>query len=464
MVPTVAYGFPVEYGFPVDGIVGSPSDDGGFVRCVLDRAPACVVVVDPNGRVAYANRALRHLAGRLDEDVIGSDFVEFLDPTDVSWASTAFGEVMSSMTVESGDGHLWAPVRLRLLRPDGGSVPVMVTGRGGVPGVAGIVYDIRPAHSEELLSRVLRGISAGTPVDDLLALVMEMIVVGPFELSAAVLQPDDEGRFQVVADTDPELAECLVAEGPVPWSNPVSEPVLERVGRIAGPVGTRLGEAGFVDLWHLAVESALGASTYRVVVASPVRHVTSHGIIERVREAHELAGVVLMRSQTDEMLSHAASHDPLTRLPNRTGFRQRANGLRHGPMVALYVDLDGFKAINDRHGHLAGDHVLSVIADRLRTATRPGDLVARLGGDEFVVVLAPDATRDPEERGRSTAHRICDLVSETIDLGDDRVVGVAASVGITVAPPDIELDRLLHDADEAMYAAKRAGGNQHVLL
>jgi diguanylate cyclase (GGDEF)-like protein/PAS domain S-box-containing protein len=441
-----------------------PSADPDFARRVLDHAPACLVVVDPSGRIVYANRAMLVLAGRSAVGVIGADILEYVHPDDRAWAAEAFSEVMAAPeTAELDDERPWAPVQLRFVRSDGASVPVLVTGHGGVREIGGVIYDVRVARTEELLGAVLRGIASGRPVEELLTKVMEMIVVSPIELSAAVLQSYDDGRFRVVATTDTALAAALGHDGPAPWSTPTSEPVTERVERLSGPFGAWLASEGFVDLWYAAVRSVIGTSTYRIVVASRSRHSTSNGIVARLRRARELAGVILMRAQTDEALAHAASHDSLTGLPNRAGFHERADQLRTGPVVALYVDLDGFKVINDRHGHSAGDRVLSVIADRLLAATRPADLVARLGGDEFVVVLSPDGVRDPAERGRATAERICELVGEAVDLGDDTLVGVSASVGVTVADPDADLDDVLDAADAAMYSAKRAGGNGHVL-
>jgi diguanylate cyclase (GGDEF)-like protein/PAS domain S-box-containing protein len=161
-------------------------------------------------------------------------------------------------------------------------------------------------------------------------------------------------------------------------------------------------------------------------------------------------------------LDDIAHHDPLTGLPNRRLLRDRlgqahaqaARG-RHGVGVAL-VDLDGFKPINDRLGHEAGDRVLRTVAERLGHCLRGGDTVARLGGDEFVLVLVNLA--DTAEAGQ-VLERVLHAVAQPIVLGDHEVQ-VSASVGLTVFPDDsADPDTLLRHADAAMYRAKEAGRN-----
>ncbi len=158
--------------------------------------------------------------------------------------------------------------------------------------------------------------------------------------------------------------------------------------------------------------------------------------------------------------AHAALHDPLTGLANRTAFdleiRRRLDRARlEGTLLALaYADLDGFKPVNDRYGHVAGDEVLRVVARRLETAFRGGDLVARLGGDEFAVILGQDGP--PPPLGARLEHAR-ELIAAPVDW-NGRELRVTASIGLAVFPAAADTaETLLERADEAMYRAKRQG-------
>ena len=151
---------------------------------------------------------------------------------------------------------------------------------------------------------------------------------------------------------------------------------------------------------------------------------------------------------------HQALHDSLTGLPNRAAFLaavDRLLGTDAGATVVL-LDLDGFKAVNDTHGHAAGDALLSEVAVRLRAALRPGEVAARLGGDEFALLL--DSTADQGAlRGRLDG--LVGALSAPVDL-DGTSVSVGASVGTAQAPGQgRSVDRLMRTADEAMYQCKR---------
>ncbi|MDI3338907.1 MAG: EAL domain-containing protein [Sphaerobacter sp.] len=188
-------------------------------------------------------------------------------------------------------------------------------------------------------------------------------------------------------------------------------------------------------------------------------------------ESH-VGGIVLTtRDVTERKLAEAelkrrAYHDPLTHLPNRAYFMDRlqaalARGRRRGDAVAvLFVDLDGFKAVNDQLGHQAGDELLVGMATRLRQSLREQDVVARLGGDEFAVLL--DRVTSPADATQA-AERILARLSERVTVGR-QVVPIAASIGVALGVPGIDRpDSVLRRADTALYAAKGAGKGVYVL-
>lgn len=174
---------------------------------------------------------------------------------------------------------------------------------------------------------------------------------------------------------------------------------------------------------------------------------------------------VTERVRLQAQLQHNAEHDPLTDLPNRALFtdrvRQALGGRRSGdPSTAvLFIDLDGFKAVNDRLGHQAGDELLVQAARRLQESVRAGDTAARLGGDEFAALILGDGTRDQGAR-EYQVHEIADRLRLTLSqpyrIGGGEV-RVAASIGVAFAEPAITPTDLMRNADLAMYRAKAAG-------
>jgi len=166
-------------------------------------------------------------------------------------------------------------------------------------------------------------------------------------------------------------------------------------------------------------------------------------------------------------LQHMAHYDPLTGLPNRVLLADRmkvalAQAERSGEKLAVcYLDIDGFKPVNDTWGHATGDRLLEEVAGRLRDAVRGGDTVARMGGDEFVILLAN--LIDVEEC-EAALSRLLQAVVRPIFI-DDAAMTVTASIGVTLFPDDgADADTLLRHADQAMYAAKEAGRNRHHLF
>lgn len=187
----------------------------------------------------------------------------------------------------------------------------------------------------------------------------------------------------------------------------------------------------------------------------------------------KMMGVV--RDITDEkawasQMHQLAHHDPLTGLPNRLVFENHLEGAlerakRNRSRVALvFIDLNGFKAVNDLLGHKAGDQVLICVASRLREVLRGSDGVARLGGDEFVVTLEGLSTaRTPEDEAHTIAGKLLATLTLPVRV-DNSLQHIGASLGIAFYPEHApNRDLLIHSADLAMYEAKRSGDNQYRL-
>jgi diguanylate cyclase (GGDEF)-like protein/PAS domain S-box-containing protein len=175
--------------------------------------------------------------------------------------------------------------------------------------------------------------------------------------------------------------------------------------------------------------------------------------------------ITLERSER-EQLRHDVLHDPLTGLANRVHLLQtlerclaRAARTAAARVAVIYLDLDGFKPVNDDLGHAVGDELLFEVGLRLRDAVRPGDHIARLGGDEFAIVLDPV---QPDERAERVAARILGRLAELFVLSKGQAT-VGASLGIALSMAGDDAAGLLAAADAAMYEAKRAGGRRFVV-
>ncbi len=159
-------------------------------------------------------------------------------------------------------------------------------------------------------------------------------------------------------------------------------------------------------------------------------------------------------------IHHLAYHDPLTDLPNRVSLGEELDRAlvrsREGEAFALlFLDLDGFKQVNDTHGHSVGDKLLIAASRRLRNCVRSSDTVARLGGDEFAVI---QQSRNIPDDAEALAKRIIEELSKPFDF-DGLDFHISASIGISFAAGrTVSRDEILVEADQAMYEAKRAGG------
>ena len=169
------------------------------------------------------------------------------------------------------------------------------------------------------------------------------------------------------------------------------------------------------------------------------------------------------RREAELSLQHVADHDPLTGLPNQRCFKERLaasmNAVRLSEaegVAVMFVDFDGFKAINDRFGHAAGDQFLVEMARRMCSCVRPGDLVGRLGGDEFAILVRTRGMPEDEDLA-SLATRVIETLAVPCSLSN-REVSAGVSIGICAdASCHASADSAISDADRAMYEAKQAG-------
>jgi diguanylate cyclase (GGDEF)-like protein len=181
------------------------------------------------------------------------------------------------------------------------------------------------------------------------------------------------------------------------------------------------------------------------------------GLLEvNLGDIESLVRLALDRRASHERLEHLAHHDPLTGLANRASFfNQLATAVQGtAPLGVAYLDLDGFKGANDRHGHAAGDEVLVELGRRFSREIRASDAVARLGGDEFGVMLS-----DPQSEAAASAvvERLLAAARRPIALATGAEVTLGASAGLVVVddPRGSTPDALIHQADTALYRAKR---------
>jgi diguanylate cyclase (GGDEF)-like protein len=254
-------------------------------------------------------------------------------------------------------------------------------------------------------------------------------------------RPELMGRAGVAATSNPLIFHAAL---------PIAGTWSVQVRGVAAASGLSAGVQGLLVLIAGTLVSALLFALVLVLTRSRQRAL---GMVER---------------KTGQ-LRHQALHDALTGLPNRVLVLDRAAQMlararrQRLPVAALYVDVDGFKHVNDTFGHAAGDELLRVLAKRLSSVVREGDTAARLGGDEFVV-LVEGSTLDagPE----LVAERLLEVLRQPYDMNDGQVsrrLSLTVSIGIAFGLRETA-EELLRDADLALYQAKLAGRNRYVLF
>jgi diguanylate cyclase (GGDEF)-like protein/PAS domain S-box-containing protein len=408
-------------------------DDEVDPLAILRDLPDAVIVVDKNARLLWGNRtAERTLGWSLDE--LRGEPVDFLcHPDDLPTALASLASV--------GDKEVGTAVEIRVRDRSGAYRSVEVRGRDASeePGIGGVIMAMR-----DVTDRARWEVAAGNP--DLYRSVLDhapaitMIIDGAGRLRGA------SRALTTLVGRDLETSLGHHLREFVTYSDALT--VEAELALAMSEPGQRSFEVAFTS------RDGSAAVPMSLTVVNLLDDRTVGGLVVSAVDITALA-------ESRARLHHLANHDQLTGLPNRAALTERLHDAlaaarrRDSSVSLLYCDLDGFKSVNDRYGHLAGDHVLKVTAERLLSATRAGDTVARMGGDEFVVLV-----EDGEARAiRALLSRVRDAVNAPIELPTGQVVTVALTAGAATADGASDVDDLLGRADAAMYAAKDRGQN-----
>jgi diguanylate cyclase (GGDEF)-like protein/PAS domain S-box-containing protein len=417
--------------------VGAPVHPVGFdatnpdsesFRVLADASPVGIAHLDEHGAVAYVNPRWREMTGGNLQ--AGGDPLEILHPDDRKRALTELDRHIreeSSVPVEcrlqsSGTHSRWVNLRVAPVYED----------------------EVRRGHvvSIEDITDLVAARESTSKLADIVESTTDLVVIIDFESGELTYLNSAAQAVLITAGESPPVIGDLYPKPEIKRFNDEALPVLRRGETWTGEMLT-LTEGGVL---------------LRIM----------HTITPELDEAGGILRLsVLGRDVTDQRqaeadLAHKATHDTLTGLPNRALLsdrldqaRARARRDRH-PVAVMFIDLDGFKAVNDSYGHEAGDGVLREVAQRLSIVLRPSDTVARLGGDEFVIVCE-------DMVGEADAMRVARRTLSTIATQPFAVpngeVELSASIGIAFSSyPGVRADTLLRDADAAMYRAKEATG------
>jgi diguanylate cyclase (GGDEF)-like protein/PAS domain S-box-containing protein len=417
----------------------SLQQERNLAESIINTAQAIILVLDTQGSVVHLNPYTEQLTGYSLAEIKGRDwFATFLPEAEVQRVKRVFQMAMSDIDI-SGQVN---PLLLR----DGSRRLVewynktLKDSSGEVIGVLAIGHDISErVKSEEKLK--------------LAASVFTYAQEGIY-----ITQPDgiivdiNEAFTQI---TGYRRDEAIGQHTRLLKSGRHNAEFYEDMWRQLLQQGSWAGE-----VWNRRKNGDLYPQLLTISAISNHRGEVSHYVA--------LFTEISEQKAYQNQLEQIAHYDSLTQLPNRVlladrlqqGMYQTAR--RDLQLAVVFLDLDGFKAVNDRHGHDVGDQLLIQLAERMRAALREGDTIGRLGGDEFVAVLI-DIQRS--EDSIPLLERLLQAAAEPVQI-DDLVLQVSASIGVTFYPQDEEVDpdQLLRQADQAMYQAKVSGKNRYHLF
>ncbi len=457
---------------PQAGPPPDPAHDVAGVDQVLlnEHLPLGVLVIDSLGEIRHVNRRGMALTGYRRDDLIGRSIVDFIEPDDLEFlvASLAFAEHY--------DDAVMGPSRVRFRHRDGESRWTEYWAYECPPsfGFAGYIVTMSPESVTDNLANAAYQIASDQPLATCLTSLARAVTSYPLVATGTMIVRADrliesEAAASGANTTGGDRSLTLIGH----WPPAVLPYVLDRslpwhdvfidgeqrdvdVDDLPEPVREAAASAGFRSIWmrpvitrQSAVAAAFVAWRYEPGLASP----------NQERHLHEVVGLARLAFDNDEhrrQLELAATTDPLTGLGNRAGLARRLRDVDGQHISVLYVDLDGFKQVNDTYGHGVGDHVIVAAGQRLVSLLRETDAVFRVGGDEFVVVCRDISDETSADAASQIASRIVERLGAPFRV-DDELVTVGASVGVALRSTDENATELLRRADLALLNAKRNG-------
>jgi diguanylate cyclase (GGDEF)-like protein/PAS domain S-box-containing protein len=436
-----------------------------WYQAVVENMSELFIAFGHDGTVWWTNDAWEYLLGYEPGELVGRNVLTLIAPDDLDEAAVT---VRNAAVVEG-----WRPPRpFRLVAKDGSYVTFDVAGLAlfHIPEVRSIVCVARHADGQARVDQILETLAARRPLSDVLDQLVYLMHKPGWRLGVAIQYDRGDGTLAAShSDLPPALTGLDRPPGTAPWD----------VARSTGELVVDLG-MHTIDDEVRAVAADLGFTTcWAVAVPDPGRELDACIIVWNA-EAEEpetaqdrafqrlrrlLALGLDARTQSDA-LEHAASTDPLTGLANRRSFEQLSTAELPDDIAVLFADLDGFKPVNDRWGHAAGDEVIRIVGRRIAASLRPDDRAARVGGDEFAILCHVSTEDEAAALAGRLVAAICEpmhLSAATVEVGMS--IGVALSLGGAVDANGVRptIGTLLELADRQLYEAKTAGRGRFAL-
>lgn len=433
---------------------------------VMDLLLDAICVVDVDGRYLFVSAAFERIFGYAPDEVLGRPMLDLVYPADQARTLQAAAEIMAGQSKPHFEN--------RYVRKDGQIVHIMWSARWSEADQARIAVarDITELKRAQSMQAALFDISeAANSAEDLLALFRRIHqVIGDLLPAhnffvALYDEKNDELSFPYFVDEhDAPPAPCRLDSGTLS-----AEVIRTGQALLLTPDTLALPEhldvivgRNSLDWLGVPLNSTKGIIGALVVqsYSGDVRYTEQDKALLQFVSTQVAAAIV--RKQAETWLQYVARHDPLTNLPNRALFNDRlqsalARAWREQQLALLYIDLDGFKQVNDSCGHPVGDLMLQEVAQRIKRCVRDSDTVGRIGGDEFVVLLH-DIARP--EHATAVAEKIRAALERPFELAGQHLQ-ISSSIGIASCPEHGDDNKqLIRLVDEAMYAAKKDGGNR----